>query len=105
MKVFELLWEGGFVYMLPITIILIGLLVATWKAPRWVKTIGHIGLVIGLFGGTAGVIQISDEVVGSGIAALCVIAGGLKVMLIAPMYGLIVYFVSLICRIVVKPRI
>ncbi len=34
-----------------------------------------------------------------------VICGGLKVTLIATSYGLIVYFISLIIRIIQKPRI
>ena len=34
----------------------------------------------------------------------CVLAGGLKVALICPIYGCIIYMISLIIRIVQKPR-
>lgn len=35
----------------------------------------------------------------------CVVAGGVKCALVSTLYGLIVYFVSLILRVIHKPRI
>lgn len=35
----------------------------------------------------------------------CVVAGGVKCALVPTLYGLIVYFVSLILRVIHKPRI
>ena len=40
--------NGGLGGMIIITLFLIALLVAAWKAPRWVKEIGNFALVFGL---------------------------------------------------------
>ena len=42
--------EGGLAGMIVITLLLIALFVAAWKAPKWVKEIGIGALVVGIFG-------------------------------------------------------
>ena len=55
--------------------------------------------------GGAGFMTIIDVVHMIGDVSLPVICGGLKVTLITTFYGLIVYFISLIIRVIQKPRI
>lgn len=101
----QLFVEGGMAGMIVITILLICLLLAAWKAPRWVKEIGIAALVVSVFWTLLGVAQAFDTIQYYGDVSTSVIAGGLKVCLISVLYGLIVYFISLVIRIIQKPRI
>ena len=97
--------EGGLGFMIVITLLLIAMLLAAWKAPRWVKEIGLGGLVAGIFATLLGILQACDVIQAFGDVSQSVICGGLKVALIPVLYGLIVYFLSLVIRIIQKPRI
>ena len=97
--------EGGLGYMIVISLFLIALLIAAWKAPRWVKEIGIGALVFSVFATLRGLSQIVDLVQTFGEVSFPVLAGGLKVTLITTFYGLIVYFLSLVIRVIHKPRI
>ena len=105
MSIARLYVEGGAGFMTIISIFLILLLIAAWKAPKWVKEIGIGGLVVGVFATLLGLLQVFDAVQAFGDIGLPVICGGLKVTLITTFYGLIVYFISLIIRVIQKPRI
>ena len=96
---------GGLGGMIVITVLLICLLLAAWKAPRWVKEIGIAALVVSVFWTLLGLAQAFDTIQTVGDVSQAVLAGGLKVCLISVLYGLIVYFISLILRIIQKPRI
>ena len=104
-NLFTLFVEGGPVGMIIITLLFIALYFAAWKAPAWVKEIGIAALVVGIFWTILGQLQIVDFLSGNDDVATNIIAGGIKVSLIPVLYGLIVYFVSLIIRVVQKPRI
>ena len=97
--------EGGMGFMIVITLLLIALLLAAWKAPRGVKEIGIGALVVGLFATLLGLVQVCDAVQSFGDISQAVLCGGLKVTMIPVIYGLIVYFISLVIRIIQKPRI
>ena len=97
--------EGGTAGMLLITILLIALLIAAWKAPNWVKEIGIGALVVGAFWTLLGLRQAAEAVVMTGDISPVLVWSGIRVMSISFMYSLIVYFLSLIIRIIQKPRI
>ena len=101
----QLFVEGGLVWMIGISLFLIAIFIAAWKAPRWVKEIGIGALVFAIFGTLLGLAQVFDAIQMIGDISPAVICGGLKVTLITTFYGLIVYFVSLIIRVIQKPRI
>ena len=96
--------SGGTFFMLLVSLLLIALLVAAWKAPRWVKEIGLAALVVGIFGTMLGLFNALDAIHQAGDIPQSVVAGGLMVCLICPMYGMIVYFISLVIRVIQKPR-
>ena len=104
-NLFTLFVSGGPVGMIIITLLFIALFFAAWKAPAWVKEIGIAALVVGVFWTLLGQFQIVDFLSGNDDVALNVLAGGIKVSFIPVLYGLIVYFVSLVLRVVHKPRI
>ena len=109
--------EGGPVFMAVLTVLLVAMFFAAWKAPRWVKEIGAFALVFGLLSMLLGLRQmfsylqemadVTTEPT-SGIFDLVspnVLFGGLKVSLIPVIYGVIIYLVSLVVRIIKKPRL
>lgn len=98
--------EGGMTYMIILSLLLIAMLLAAWKAPRWVKETGIGALVVSLFFTGMGVFQIFGlwEQFGPEITP-GLVAGGLRIAMIPSFYGLIIYFISLIIRIIQKPRI
>ena len=55
MNVFELFTEGGLFGMAVLTILLVLLLFAAWKAPAWVKEIGQAALIWGFLWEFAGI--------------------------------------------------
>ena len=97
--------EGGLGFMIIISLFLIALLVAAWKAPKWVKEIGIGALVVSVFGTLLGLAQVFNTIQMFGDVSPAVLCGGLKVTLITTFYGLIVYFISLVIRVIQKPRI
>ena len=101
----QLFVEGGLGWMIGISLFLIALFIAAWKAPRWVKEIGIGALVYAIFGTLLGLLQIFDAIQHFPDVGFGIICGGLKVALIPTFYGLIVYFLSLVIRVIHKPRI
>ena len=97
--------EGGAGAMTIISILLIALFIAAWKAPKWVKEIGLGALVVSVFCTLLGLYQIFDAIQIFGDVSFPVICGGLKVAMITTFYGLIVYFITLVIRVIQKPRI
>ena len=103
---FTLFISSGPLGMAIITLLFIGLFFAAWKAPAWVKEIGIAALVVGVFWTLLGYLQVADYLQGyDGDLSYNVLAGGIKVGLLPVLYGLIVYFVSLILRVIHKPRL
>lgn len=101
----DLFVSGGAGFMTIISLFLIALLIAAWKAPRWVKEIGIGALVVAIFATLLGLYQMLTALQMVGDVSSAVICGGLKVTMITTFYGLIVYFISLVIRIIQKPRI
>lgn len=101
----DLFLSGGAGFMTIISLFLIALLIAAWKAPRWVKEIGIGALVVSVFSTLLGLYQMCDALQRVGDVSSAVICGGLKVTMITTFYGLIVYFISLVIRVIQKPRI
>ena len=100
-----------------LTILLVAVFFAAWKAPRWVKEIGAFAIVFGILMQLIGLRQmfsVLQEVsmgIGEGVSGVFdlvspgVLFGGLKVSFIPVIYGTIIYLVSLIVHIVQKPRL
>ncbi|MBR2747995.1 MAG: MotA/TolQ/ExbB proton channel family protein [Bacteroidales bacterium] len=116
MKFFTFFVEGGLGVMSVLTVLLVALFFAAWKAPRWVKEIGLFALLFGFLGHVLGMLQVFDALVdltagAKGYADLfdaihpAVIFGGLKVTLISTVYGIIIYLISLVVRVIQKPRL
>jgi hypothetical protein len=101
----KLFFYGGALNMGLLTLELIALLLSAWKAPAWVKEIGLIALMTGILCQLYGVFCVCDAVEIAGDIPAGVLAGGLKVSIITVIYGGLIYLLSLIIRIIQKPRI
>ncbi|MDP3452404.1 MAG: hypothetical protein Q8R90_05565 [Bacteroidales bacterium] len=105
MDLVKLFIEGGDLFMTILTIEFILMILAAWKAPAWVKEIGIIALTTGILATFLGLYQAFIAVQLAGSVPMGVMCGGLKVASIPTMYGMIIFLVSLVIRIVQKPRI
>ena len=114
---FKVFVMGGAGYMTILTIRLVAIFFAAWKAPRWINIIGNLALAFGFLTLMIGISQMFEALqqvamdLGSDVHGLYdiispgVLFGGLKVALIVPFYGVIIYIVSQILRIIKTPRL
>ena len=103
--------------MTVLTVLLVAIFFAAWKAPRWIKEIGSFALVFGFLTLLIGLYQMFvalQQVAmdsGEGVTGVFdlispgVLFGGLKIALIPVFYGIIIYLVSLIVCLIKKPRL
>ena len=117
---FDRFLEGGALFMSLILICLLMSIFFTVKSILKIKTdievskktlkhisdSGTLGLALGVMGAFLGLISAFDVLEASGAAEPAIIAGGLKVALLSPLFGLITFSVSklaiLILRIIQK---
>lgn len=102
--------EGGYVCMTLITLCLVAAFLSAWKAPCWIKEFGQLALLLGIIYLLLGFYDIAKFIGSEGIeigkdVPSSILFSGLRVALIAPLYGLIVYGITLVLRIALKPRI
>ncbi len=97
--------NGGPILMSIITVLLIAVLFAAWKAPAWVKELGILTLAASVFMSFMSLYQFFHTIMLYGEASFRVYCSGLTIALLPLLYGLLVYIVSIIIRIVQKPRI
>ena len=112
---FQIFLQGGVGFMTILTILLVSLFFAAWKAPAWVKEIGLFALIFGLmspmfplyrlFTTLQEVAADRNDITGlfDLISPGVLFAG--KVIMIPVIYGMMIYLVSLVLRIVKKPRV
>ena len=114
---FKLFIQGGAGIMTVLTVLLVAIFFAAWKAPRWIKEIGSFALVFGFLTLLIGLYQMFVALqqvamdIGEGVTGVFdlispgVLFGGLKIALIPVFYGIIIYLVSLIVCLIKKPRL
>ena len=100
-----------------LTILLVAIFFAAWKAPRWINIIGSIALAFGFLTLMIGFYQMFQALqqvsssLGNEVHGLYdlispeVFFGGMRVGLIVPFYGVIIYIISQIVRIIKTPRL
>ena len=114
---FKLFIQGGPVFMTILTVLLVAIFFAAWKAPRWIKEIGSFALVFGFLTLLIGIYQMFEALqqvamdIGEGVTGVFdlispgVLFGGLKIALIPVFYGIIIYLISLVVSVIKKPRL
>ena len=102
---FELFFMGGPLFMSLLTLCLASLLVCAWKFPEWVKEVGILALALGILGQVIGLYSAFEGIEQAGGVSQEMLAGGLKVSSITTAYGLIIYILSIVLRMISKPRL
>ncbi|CAH8281399.1 MotA/TolQ/ExbB proton channel family protein [Mariniflexile fucanivorans] len=101
----DLFYQGGPLFMTILTILLLSVIVCFWKYPEWIKEVGLLALSIGILGQVMGLYSAFKAIEQLGEVSQEMMFGGLKVSSITTMYGLIIYIISLILRLINKPRL
>ena len=93
--------------MIILTIILLALLLAAWKAPKWVKELGLVAPVIGALSFLLSFFAVArhEDIAAAGYITPAVFLIGFSIMFTPLFYRLLIYLISLIIRIIQKPRI
>jgi len=78
-----------------LTIILVFLFIAVWKAPAWVaRNWTYSSLIVGILSTLLGFAQAGDAISKAGAVSMDLIASGVKIALIPIIYGGLIYLVS-----------
>ncbi len=100
----KLFIAGGTLSMSVLSVELIILILAAWKFPSRVKEVGLIALMTGLVSVMTGMYQGFGAIELAGDISTVVFISGMKVALIPIIYGSLIYLLSLIIRVIQKPR-
>ena len=105
-SIVDVFMAGGWWGMAAITLTLVCALFAAWKAPAWVQSLGKVAIAIGVISFLLGISDIAQVIQENGDQfPFSVYIGGVKVALIAPIYGIIVYVIITLVDLVRRPRI
>lgn len=112
---FELVSQSDPMFIGMLTLILIAMLVVFIKsfkckgdkgqldvAIQWIKSIGTLGLVLGIFGQLLGMYSAFTVIEAAPGISPSVLAGGLKVSLITTLYGMLIYIIYLIFSMILR---
>ena len=69
---------------------------------QWLKSIGTLGLVVGILGQLIGLYSAFSVIETAGGISPAILAGGLKISLITTLYGLLIYIIYLVCSMILK---
>ena len=113
---FKIFVSGGPLPMSLLTVLLVALFFAAWKAPRWVREIGNSALVLGLLTPLFPLYQlfttlqqVSFDRGGEDSGIFDLISPNVlvssKVLLIPVIYGMCIYLVAQLVQVLQKPRL
>lgn len=103
---FKLFVEGGVVTMSLLTLVLIAVLFAAWKAPRWVLGLGMMSVPIAVIGTLSGLQQGFRTIMETGgDVAPSLIYGGFAVMTIPFIYSAAIVLVALAIWLMQRPKV
>lgn len=108
----DLLVAGGLTFTIPLTILAASVLVLGGSgaisilrrgddAAFWTRMLFHVGLfafVLGIFSQGIGLYQAMGAIEAAGNVSPALVMGGLKVSMIAPLYGLTIFLVAMLVR-------
>lgn len=83
-----------------VTIALVGVLFAAWKAPKWVRKIGLTAPVICVIAFLPSVIQACIDCLTAGPISPTCIADGARIFIMTLIYGLLIYLIAVVIDLV-----
>lgn len=96
---------GGSGPMTVLTIFLIGVFIAAWKAPNWVRDIGFGSVIASLCWVSITLVQMSKALMVNPDVSATVVWGGILCSLIPIVYSMFIYLISVLISTFQKPRI
>lgn len=110
---FDFIFAGGPLFTIPLTVLAAVVLVVAVLGVRsmrsepgqvglWSRILFHLGLLafmLGILSQAIGLYQMMSAIEAVGDVSPAIVMGGLKVSMIAPLYGLAIFLVALLCRI------
>lgn len=103
-SLFEIYCAGNPLFMSLITLCLVGVFLAAWRMPSRVKELGLLALMLGIVSFLVGIFQANSVLMQTADISPVVISGGLMAAVIAPIWGCAVYCISLVVRLIQKPK-
>lgn len=97
--------DGGAGYMSILTLFLIGMFIAAWKAPAWVRDIGFSAFIASVIFSLIAAYQIFGLVQQWGDMPFGIACGGIRCAMIPLIYGLMIYLLSILISLFQKHRI
>lgn len=109
----DLLVAGGLLFTVPLTILAVGVVVIAIRAGLSIRTqretasfwstllfhVGLFALMLGILSQAIGLYQMMSVIEEVGGASPAIVMGGLKVSMIAPLFGLVIFLTAMLCRI------
>jgi len=87
------------------TLLLFTLIFTLFRFQEWTTEIGLLALAVGVLGQVIGLYGMFEGIESfGGNVNQAMIAGGLKYSTISTIYGVIIYMISLVIRLINKPR-
>jgi len=113
---FKLFSQGGPLFMGILSLILLALLIVFVmsimnkkgdekqlnESIQWLKSIGTLGLVVGILGQLIGLFSAFSVMETGQEISPAILAGGLKVSMITTLYGILIYIIHLLCSMILK---
>jgi len=101
----DLFYAGGPIIMSIMTLLLFTLIFTLFRFQEWTTEIGLLALAVGVLGQVIGLYGMFEGIESfGGNVNQAMIAGGLKYSTISTIYGVIIYMISLVIRLINKPR-
>ncbi len=101
---FELFVKGDILWMTLLTLELVALLLAAFKAPQWVRGIGLIALCTGVLSTVVGMYVAMGALSMAGDISISLVYDGWQTTLIPIIYGLLIYVCALVISTTQRPR-
>ncbi len=96
----ELFVSNGIGLQALVTVSLVGVLFAAWKAPKWVRKIGLAAPVVCIMVFMLRVIQTCTDCLTAGSISQTCIVDGARIFIMTLIYGLMIYLIALIIDLV-----
>ncbi len=97
----DLFFEGGLLFMSLLTVLFAAVVYAALQQRKALKLFGLLALSLGILGQLLGLFQMYDGIVSmGGEISQTMLVGGLRVSSITSIYGLLIYSISLVIRLV-----
>ena len=100
----DLFLQGGVLTMSILTLLLVAVVITSYKKSELTKSLGLLAFIAGLLSAILGLYSAFNVIEQVGNVAPSILAGGIKIAFINLIYGLIIYMISIALDIIGKWR-